>query len=456
MTLQSINPHDQSVVGETAITSGEELSHAVEKARTAFISWKRVPLAERASYIKKLGRLYESHKEELAQLTSKEVGKPLSQARDDVDGEIEFINWYAGEGIHALDEELITKDGSSTFSVHYEPYGVVACIAPWNFPLSMFDSGTLPALIAGNTVLFKPSEYTTLTQKFALDLLLKTGIPDGVVQCIVGGKDVGKALVDSNVDYVWFTGSTVVGKEIYKKCADKFIKCALELGGSSPGIVFADHPDDTIDTLFWARYLCSGQVCSAIKRLFVEKSDYALFVENLKKRVLEAKVGNPLEEDTIIGPLVAKIQLEKLESQVKDAIDKGAQIVCGGNRVANTNGNYFEPTILINVAEDSRILHEEVFGPVLPILSFETEEEVISLANKTEYGLSAEIYTKDLVRAERMIPLIDAGAVAINTDSYYKPMCPIGGYKSSGIGREYGRHGMQEFAQVKLVALKKY
>lgn len=458
MKLQSINPHDQSVVGELEISSPDDVRRAVEKAKAAFTQWRDISIDRRIEFIKKYRDKVAGHKEEIAKLTTLEMGKPIKQSREDIDFELGFIDYYIEKGKENLADESVFKEGNENYRIVFEPYGVTAIIAPWNYPLSMVNSGVLPALIAGNTVVFKPSEYTSLSQKLALDLLQETGLPDGVLNIVIGDGEVGKMLVDSPIDLVWFTGSTKTGHEIYKKAGEKFIKAICELGGSSAGIVFADaNLETTLENIYWSRFLNCGQVCSAVKRMFVEKSAYDEVLQKYLDRLKKAKMGNPLDEDTDIGPLVSKKQLERLEEQVNDAIAKGAKIEAGGKRAGGefANGNYFEPTIFTNVSSDMKVMNEEVFGPVLPIVPFETEEEAIRLANQTQYGLTSEVYTSDLEKGERMAKALQSGVVAINTTSYYRPVCPVGGYKNSGIGREYGKIGMQEFAQVKLVAIAK-
>jgi len=457
--LKSINPHDQSLIGEVEVTSDEEILKTVNQAKDVFQEWKFTPIEKRVEYLKKFRQKISDHKEELAQLVSREMGKPITQSRDDIPWELEFIDYYINEGPKALADEIVLDKGAELYRAVFEPYGVCAVIAPWNFPLAMFDSGVLPALLAGNTVVFKPSEYTTLSQKLAAELLFETGIPDGVFNLILGSKDTGRALIDSPIDLIWFTGSTKAGLEIYKKAGEKFIRAICELGGSSAGIVFADADMKlTMEQLYWARFLNCGQVCSAVKRLFVERSAYEKVLQKYVDRLKSVKIGDPSQENTDFGPLVFPEQVKKLEEVISDAVSKGAKIEIGGKRLSGdqfSKGNYFEPTILTNVSFDMRVMKEEVFGPVLPVLPFDTEEQAIEMANNTEYGLSSEVYTTDLQKGERVAKHLLSGVVAINTDSYYKPMCPIGGYKKSGLGREYGRIGMQEFAQVKLVAINK-
>jgi len=456
--LQSINPHDQSVIGELEISTQQDAKEIVKRAKEAFRHWKNLLAAERVEYIKKFKEKVAENKEKIANLTTLEMGKPLQQSLDDVDWELKFLDYYIKKAPEHLADEVVLEHGKEQFRVTHEPYGVCACIPPWNFPLSMANSGVIPALIAGNTVILKPSEYTTITQKMVIDLLRESGIPDGAANLIIGNGEVGRMLIDEPIDLVWFTGSTKVGQEIYRKCGEKFIKALLEMGGSSPGIIFADADlGVAMDNLYWGRFLNCGQVCTAIKRLFVEKPVYEKVVKLFVDRLKTLKIGNPMEK-VDIGPLVSRKQLKLLEEQVADAVSKGAKIEIGGKRPEETElakGNYFQPTILTNVNSGMRVLTEEVFGPVLPILPFETEKEVVRLANDTEYGLSAEVYTTDIKKGGRVAKQLQAGTVAINTDDFFKPECPFGGYKKSGMGREYGKIGMKEFTQVKVIAIVK-
>ncbi|MFC1711860.1 aldehyde dehydrogenase family protein [Patescibacteria group bacterium] len=459
MILKSINPHDQSVVGKLQVSSEKDVERVILKAKKAFPLWKEKSVLERASYIKKFRSKVLKNKKKIAEYITLEMGKPIQQALDDVDFELGFLDYYIKKAPIFLSDETVLKKGNEHFRVTYEPYGVCGCIAPWNFPLSMANSGVIPALIAGNTVILKPSEYTSLSQKIVIDLLSESGLPNGVANLLIGGGDVGKMLIDESIDLAWFTGSTRVGQEIYKKCGKKFIKALLEMGGSSPGIILKDaNLKAAVDSLYWARFLNCGQVCTAIKRLFVQESVYEKVVNLFVKKLKNVKVGNPMDKKTDIGPLVSQKQLDILKSQVADAVKKGAKVLIGGSQPDDKSlnkGNYYNPTILVNIKPNMKVLTEEVFGPVLPIVSFNKVEEAIELANKTEYGLSAEIYTKDLKLAEKMAKLIDAGTVAINTDDFFKPECPFGGFKKSGMGREYGEVGMKEFSQVKLIAVVK-
>ena len=457
-TLISYNPANGEKVGETPISSKEDIEKTVAKAKKAFVSWKMLPIAKRASYVEKFATILSDHKEELAKLTTAEMGKPIKEAREDVDFELGFVRWYANKAEEAFGEKIFREDENATYKTVYEPWGVCASIAPWNFPVSMASTGITAQILAGNTVIFKPSEYTTMTQKRFVELLNESGLPEGVVQCVVGGGEVGSTLIDSAIDLVWFTGSTKVGQEIYKKCAAKFIKALLELGGSSPGVVFADcDMKNAVDTVYIARYFNCGQVCSSIKRVFVEKSVMNAFVDALTKKLKAVRVGDPTA-NADMGPLVSKKQLDTLVSQVEDAKAKGVTVVTGGDKPEGREferGNYYLPTILTGVTPDMRVYKEEVFGPVLPIIPFTTEEEAIRLANDTPYGLTAEVFSSDAKRAARVASQLLAGGVSVNMDVTYAPDCPIGGYKKSGIGREYGLEGMRELAQLKYICIAK-
>ncbi len=458
MKIVILNPHDQSVVGSLPVSTKSEVAGAVKKARAAFVSWKSTTIDERIAYILKYRQLLKTHANKIAQLITQEMGKPISQSLDDVNGELEFLDYYTQKGEQFLSDEAIHQSADTKFRLVHEPYGVCACIAPWNFPVSMANSGIIPALIAGNCVVFKPSEYTSLSQKMLVDLLNQAGLPKGVLNVVIGDGKVGKVLLEQSIDLVWFTGSTAVGQSIYRQCGEKFVKSMLEMGGSSPAIVFADaNLEDTVENLYWARFLNCGQVCTAIKRLFVEKKIYHQLVNMLVTKVKQMPVGNPMDKNTQVGPLVSRKQLKLLKAQVADAIKRGAKIELGGaapNDPKLKLGNYYLPTILTNVKPQMRVLTEEVFGPVLPIVQFSSKAEVIRLANQTEYGLSAEIYTRDINKAEKVAKELDAGTVAINTDNFFKPECPFGGFKKSGMGKEYGRIGMQEFAKTKLIAVR--
>ncbi|OQX50825.1 hypothetical protein B5M47_02910 [candidate division CPR3 bacterium 4484_211] len=454
MKLKSINPHDQSVVGEVKVATKKDVEKAVAKAKKAFEFWREIPVEKRASYIEKFAKEILKRKEEVARLATLEMGKPYQESLDDIDWDQDYLKYYVQEGPKILQDEIIEKTKKVLRKVVHEPVGVCAVIAPWNFPFGNAIWGIMPNIIAGNTVVFKHSEYTPLCGQKVIDILEKIGLPEGVVNIVHGDGKVGAMLVDSDIDLVWFTGSTKVGEEIYQKCAKKFIRCLLELGGSSPAIVMDDADlDHALENIYFYRFLNCGQACDAIKRLFVHRKIYKDFVEGLVEKVKKAKVGNPFDK-VDFGPLVSQKQLRLLEAQVNDAIKKGAKVEIGGGRPKDKSlrkGSYYLPTILTNVNFKMRVLKEEVFGPVLPVIPFKDIDEAIRMANKTEYGLSAQIYTQDLKLARKIAQKLEAGTVSINSSNYFSPACPFGGYKKSGIGREGGKYGFYELTQVKYI-----
>ncbi len=341
--------------------------------------------------------------------------------------------------------------------IRREPWGVAAVISPWNYPLQMPIWGLIPTLVAGNTVVFKPSEETPLVAQVLAKMISELDLPSGTFNIVYGNGKVGEKLIDQDINLVHFTGSSKVGQKIFAKAGDKFIKAIMELGGSSPAIIFDDVlvDDDLINNIYIGRYENCAQSCSATKRLFVHESIFDKTVQRIVAMLQVLKIGDPLLEDTDMGSLVAKRQLDLLEDQVKDAVKKGAKVECGGKRPAGLNGAYYLPTVLTGVTRDMRVMTEEVFGPVLPVVSFISEEEAIVAANDTEYGLSAEVYTKDKERAYRVASKIQAGRIRINTASWGHSHCPFGGYKKSGMGREHGRWGFEELTQIKHVMEKK-
>lgn len=456
MKLVSINPANYEVIGEVDFSSEKEIVQKVKKANIAKKGWKELGVEGRIKSLRKVIDKFAKNKEKFAQLATREMGMPITQSRFDMDEAIRYFGWYLDNAKKYLSPEIIYEDDKSVHKVFYEPYGVATVITPWNFPLSNFVWGAGQNLIVGNTVVYKTSEECPLFGKLLEEIINNSDLPAGVFSEVYGDGRVGDFLVHQDINLISFTGSTKVGKHLYKVAAEKFIKAVMELGGSAPGIVFIDaNLDEVIETIYLNRFTNCGQMCDALKRLIVHESVFDDVVEKLRKKLESLRVGDPTDETTDIGPLVAKRQLELLEGQVKDAIDKGAKIITGGNRVENLKGAFFQPTILINVTENMRVWQEEVFGPVLPIASFRTDDEAIKMANDTKYGLGSYIYTKDKNKALEISSRIDAGMVSINNASYLQPCSPFGGYKDSGIGREHGKFGFAELTQVKIVAIEK-
>lgn len=424
-----------------------------QKAKTA---WKELGVAKRVKILRPLLGEFAKRKEELALLITREMGKPLKESLDDIEWEKDYFEWFLENGQKYLSEETTFEDKKSVHKILYEPLGVAAVIVPWNFPYDNFVWAVIPNLIAGNTVVFKHSEECPLTGRFIEEIMERVDLPKGVFSEIYGDGKVGETLVNQNVNLIWFTGSSKVGKYLYEIAGRKFVKSVLEMGGSNPGIVFDDVDiGGVVDKLYSQRFSNCGQVCDSLKRLIVHQSIFDKLVESLKKVVESKLVGDPEDKRTDIGPLVAKRQLELLESQVEEAVKNGVKIITGGKRPENLEGAYYLPTILTGIKPEMRVWREETFGPVLPVIPFKTEEEAVKLANDTVYGLGAQIYTKDKKRALRVASEIQAGTININDVSHFQACNPFGGYKDSGMGREHGRHGFQELTQIKVVSVEK-
>ncbi len=454
MKLISTNPSQgYQPIGEIDISTEEEIVGKVAKAKAASIEWKKFSVEKRAEYFRNLITVYKRRGKEVAELQSTEMGKPISESLGDVEGDLSYIEDKITSALKYLQPQVVDLTPTQKNVVYFEPYGVAAVISPWNFPSGNFFISCTQLLLAGNTIVFKHSEECPLTGKLLADIMDEAGFPDGVFSEVYGDGKVGDFLTSQDVDIIHFTGSTKVGQYLYKKAADKFIPAILEMGGSSPGVIFDNA--NLIESCQLAcdeRFLDCGQVCCALKRLIVHESIFNEVVAMMKKIVSSLKVGNPLEEDTDIGPLVAKRQLDLVAEQVEDAKEKGATVEVGGSVVDGLDGAYYQPTVLTNVTMKMRVMTEEVFGPVLPIISFSSEEEAIKIANDTQYGLSAFLYGKDVDQLKRVALQIDAGQISINGASFFSPNSPFGGYKKSGLGRNDGLFGLYEVTQKKVIA----
>ena len=451
--LNSINPANGKIVGSVKVSTKNEVMNAFKKAEKVFPIWSKIPVEKRIKYIDKFAKEIQKQKRELAKIITLEMGKPYQEALGEIAGALADLKYYVTKGPKILEEEILFKNGREG-KVVFEPWGVCGVITPWNYPIAIPIGKIITNLIAGNTVLFKPSEYTPLSGQKIVEILKKIGLSEGVVNIVFGNGKVGKMVVDSPVNFICFTGSAKVGQEIYQKCGKKFIRSVLELGGSSPALVLADADlENAVENIYSARFSNCGQVCCAVKRLFIEAKIFKKFLERMVEEVSQKKIGDPFS-NVDFGPLVSKKQLDLLISQVKDAIEKGARVEIGGRKPEGKKyqkGNFFLPTILTNVNFKMRVLTEEVFGPVLPIIPFKNIGEAIKMANDTQYGLSAEIYTSDLKKAKEIAKNLEAGVISINTDSFSSLESPFGGYKKSGIGREGGRYGLRELVQIKYI-----
>lgn len=453
----STNPGDNySVVGSVEISNSDEISQKVKKAHGAEKVWKNYGIKKRIELLQKICDEFAKRKEELATLIMQETGKPIQQTVREARWYTEGFQWFLDHAASALKDEITQEDSTSRHRIVYEPQGVAAVITPWNFPYGMAVWGVVPNLLAGNTVVFKISEECPLVGKLIEEVFLNHDLPEGVFAEVYGAGDVGKKLSESDIDLIWFTGSTLVGKALYKTAAEKFIKVLLEMGGSNPCVVFDDVDiKKSAAIVYTGRFQNCGQVCNAIKRLIVHKSIANSMIDALQEVLTSKTLGDPKDETTDLGALVAKRQVDLLKSQVDDALAKGAKILYQKKVANNLKGAYYPPTLLGNIKKDMRVWKEEVFGPVLPVMTFVTEQEAIDLANDTSYGLGSRVFSKDKKRAERVASQIQAGTVEVNEGDRWLLCNPFGGYKNSGMGREHGAMGFQELCQVKLISESK-
>ncbi|MEM1506378.1 aldehyde dehydrogenase family protein [Domibacillus sp. 8LH] len=453
-----INPADGKVIGYVAEGSVNDMKEAIEAARKAFDSgiWSELSAAERANYLFKIADKLEEYQEELTRLEISDNGKPFREADADVMDAAACFRYYAG---------LITKPDGETYHVPAdmqamvikEPVGVCGLIVPWNYPLLMGVWKLAPALAAGNTVVFKPSEVTPITSAKLVEIFEEVGLPKGVCNLVFGaGAVVGNELVENPlIDKISFTGGTVTGKNIMRKAADSVKKVSLELGGKSPNIIFADADFETaVDYALFGIFAGSGQICAAGSRILVEESIYDRFVERFVERAQKIKVGPGHDPQSEMGPLVSSEHLEKVLSYIEVGKQEGARLACGGNRITANGldqGYFVEPTVFVDVTSSMKIVQEEIFGPVVVIQKFKDEQEAIQLANDSVYGLAGSVFTIDGAKALRVIKKLRAGITWINTYHFTFNEAPWGGYKQSGIGRGLGTYGLEEYQEVKQI-----
>ncbi|MGE1112048.1 aldehyde dehydrogenase family protein [Priestia megaterium] len=454
----TVNPATGEVIGYAAEGSAEDMKAAIEAAREAFDSgsWSETSASERAAILFKIADKLEEAKEELAALETMDNGKPYREAEADVEDAAACFRYYAG---------LITKPDGQTYSVPApmqamvikEPIGVCGLIVPWNYPLLMSVWKIAPALAAGNTIVFKPSEVTPVTPTKLFEILESVGLPEGVANLVMGAGDtVGNTLIqDKRVDKISFTGGTVTGKHIMRQAAENVTKVSLELGGKSPNIIFADADFETaVDYALFGIFAGSGQICAAGSRILVEESIAEKFIERFAERAQKIKVGNGMNQEIEMGPLVSEEHMKKVLKYIEIGKQEGARLVCGGNRITSSGlekGFFVEPTVFSNVTSNMKIVQDEIFGPVVVIQTFKDEKEAIKLANDTEYGLAGSVFTNNGAKALRVIKKLRAGITWVNTYHFTFNEAPWGGYKQSGIGRGLGTFGLEEFQEVKQI-----
>lgn len=427
----------------------EQVFQLVGKARRAFPEWKK-DYEKRRSYIYELAEYLKKNKIELAKVATSEMGKTIKESSGEVEKCAWALEFYADHGDSFLADEVLNTDARKSF-LTFEPLGVIGSIMPWNFPYWQALRFAAPCLMAGNVIVMKPSRVTMQTGIEIEKAFTESGIPDGIFQTVVGSVESANHLIDSDVNAVTFTGSTDAGAKVGQRAAMNLKKCVLELGGSDPFIVLDDAIiEKAAEGAVKGRFINCGQSCVASKRFFVSKNIAKDFIELFIKKASQLKVGNPTLIETDIGPLSSKGSLETISGIVEDAKEKGAEILLGGSEI-DGKGYFYQPTILTNVKPNMRIAKEETFGPVAPITIVENESEAVRLANDTEFGLGASIWTKDLAKAEKISRRIESGIVSVNNVVISDPRIPFGGIKHSGFGRELSRYGMLEFVNIKSV-----
>jgi betaine-aldehyde dehydrogenase len=458
-TFTTPNPATGETLAEVAEGDKADIDKAVTAARRAYEGkWSKMSARDRGRLLYKLSQLIEAHSEELAALETADNGKPIREsAYVDLPQVVENFEYFAGYATK-IDGETISVPGQMFNYTLREPLGVCGQIIPWNFPLLMAAWKLAPALAAGNTVVLKPAEQTPVNAMELGKLIQEAGFPDGVVNIVPGyGESAGAALASHpEIDKIAFTGSTEVGKIIAHAAADNLTKVSLELGGKAPNIVFADADiEQAVNGAMMGIFFNQGQVCCAGSRLFLAESIKDEFLDKFKERAQRVKVGDPMDKGTHMGPQVSEEQLCRIKSYVDIAREEGATVLSGGEppqlEGSFQKGYFFQPTIFSEVKNQMRVAQEEIFGPVTSVITFKDEDELIKQANETIYGLSAGIWTRDIVRAHRFAKEIHAGTIWINTYNMFNAASPFGGFKQSGYGREMGKHALELYTQVKSV-----
>lgn len=452
---QVLNPANGQLIGTVPNCGVKEAREAIEAADKALPDWRSRTAKVRAQLLRKWFDLIMANQEDLAVLMTVEQGKPLVESRGEIAYAASFIEWFGEEAKRVYGDVIPGHGPDKRIVVLKQPIGVCAAITPWNFPTAMITRKVGPALAAGCTMVIKPAELTPFSALALCVLAERAGLPPGVISVVTGdAKPIGGEFTSNPlVRKLTFTGSTPVGKLLMSQCAGTVKKVSLELGGNAPFIVFDDADlEPAVNGAIASKYRNAGQTCVCANRIYVQSGIYDRFAARLAEKVSAMKVGNGLDQGTIIGPLIEEKAVLKVEEHVQDAVSKGAKVLVGGKR-GDGNGHFYVPTVLTDVKADMLAMREETFGPVAPLMKFETEEEVIRLANSTEFGLAAYFYTRDVARVWRVAEALETGIVGINEGIISTEVAPFGGVKESGIGREGSKYGIEDYLEIKYLCI---
>jgi acyl-CoA reductase-like NAD-dependent aldehyde dehydrogenase len=455
----ALNPATGETLAEFESASPAQVEAAVLRARNAQPAWQSLGVEKRATILCDFSRILHARKQEVARVITSEAGKPLIEALlTEVAVVLDTARFCTENAYSILRDEAVphrslpmkTKSGVLV----REPHGVIGIISPWNYPFSIPATESLAALVAGNAVVLKPSELTPLSSLLLAELLHESGVPKDVFQVVIGDGSTGAALVESKIDKLVFTGSVATGKRIAQLAAARLLPVVLELGGKDPMIVLDDaNLEVASSAAVWGAFTNAGQACLSVERCYVHRSLHSRFLELVTEKTRRLRVGNGIDPGTDIGPMISQRQLRTVESHVEDAIKHGARLLTGGTRLPELGPNFYAPTVLADVTHNMLIMREETFGPVLPIMAFDSDEDAIRLANDSAYGLAASVFTSDRVRGEQLARRLQAGTVMINDalSCFGISEAPHGGIKASGIGRAHGRFGLEEMVRAKYI-----
>lgn len=447
--LKTINPATEAILNEYSIMTKEQINAKVKTSRNSFSEWRN-DIDKRVDLLYAFANEFRKSKENLAKTATQEMGKAIKESRSEVEKCAWAIEYFADNGKIFVSDEVVNTDARKSI-ITFKPIGVIGSIMPWNFPYWQALRFAAPSLMIGNTIVLKPASATMQCGIEIEKTFNKAGVADGVFQTLIGDSSIAEKLIDSDINAVTFTGSVLVGGKVAQRATSQLKKTVLELGGSDPFIVCGDADIEKASSgAVKGRFINCGQSCIASKRFIVVKKIANEFIEKFVQKTEKLKVGDPLSDDTDIGPLVSINSLKNMESLVAESVRAGAELLTGGERL-NSKGFFYPPTVLKNVSPSMRIAREEVFGPIAPVIVSEDETEAMKIANDSKYGLGASIWTQDLDKAERLSRAVESGIVTVNNVVISDPRVPFGGIKDSGFGRELSRYGMLEFVNIKSV-----